>query len=135
MIDGLVAGKVYRQFTERVSRNNNKFCTGKVRVAVRDGDAIFVNVIAFASTAVTALMALQDGDSCAISGELTPGVWTDKNGEARPQLDLVAHAVLTPYQVKRRRAAAGEKSTSHPESAEQAPGSGPERDPNDEIPF
>jgi len=39
------------------------------------------------------------------SGELTPKVWTDKNGEARPALDMVAHAVLTAYHVARKRQA------------------------------
>lgn len=49
------------------------------------------------------LLALADGDSVALTGTLTPKVWLDKRGEARPALDMVAHAALTPYQVIRKR--------------------------------
>ena len=34
---------------------------------------------------------------------LTPKAWTDKEGQARPSLDMVASQVLSVYQVKRRR--------------------------------
>jgi single-stranded DNA-binding protein len=103
MIDALIAGKLYGAPAERAAKNGNRFATAKVRVATVTGDGFFVNVIAFASRAVDALLALTDGDSVAMSGELTPKVWTDKNGEARPSLDLVAHAVLTAYHVTRKR--------------------------------
>jgi hypothetical protein len=36
----------------------------------------------FADAAVSALMALSDGDSAALIGELTPKVHTPQNGEA-----------------------------------------------------
>ena len=62
-----------------------------------------MNVIAFAGSAVTALLALADGDSVALAGELTPKAWIDANGTARPALDLVAHAALTEYHVARKR--------------------------------
>ena len=52
-----------------------------------------------------ALLALGDGESVALSGELTPKVWTGKEGTARPSLDMVAHAVVTPYHVTRKRQA------------------------------
>jgi len=76
-----------------------------VRAAGADGESLFVNVIAFADDVRAALLALDDGDSIALSGALTPKVWTDKNDEARPALDMVAHAVLTAYHVKRKRQA------------------------------
>jgi single-stranded DNA-binding protein len=133
VIDGLIAGKVFRQFTERVSKNNNTFCTGKIRVAVRDGDAIFVNVIAFNSAAVTALMALSDGDSVALTGELTPKVYVPAEGAPRPSLDLLAHAVLSPFQVQRKRAAA--KPTLRATPAGEVSSVGAERDFDDAIPF
>ena len=105
MIDALVGGKVYGTPTERTAQNGNRFATAKVRVATVTGDGYFVSVIAFARPAVDALLALADGDSVALSGELTPKVYTDKHGEARPALDLVAHAVLSPYHVSRKRQA------------------------------
>jgi single-stranded DNA-binding protein len=105
MIDALIAGKLYGAPAERTAKNGNRFAIAKVRVATVTGEGIFVNVIAFAASAVESLLALTDGDSVAMSGELTPKVWTDKNGEARPALDLVAHAVLTAYHVTRKRQA------------------------------
>ena len=41
----------------------------------------------------------------ALSGTLTPKVWTDRNGEIHPGLDMVAAAVLTAYHVRRKRRA------------------------------
>ena len=46
---------------------------------------------------------LGDGDSVALAGELKPKVWVDKEGTARPAIDLVAHALLTAYHVSRKR--------------------------------
>jgi single-stranded DNA-binding protein len=103
MIDGLIGGKLYGTASVRTAKNGNRFATAKVRVTTVTGEGLFVNVIAFAAPAVEALLALTDGDSVALSGELTPKVWTDKHGEARPSLDLVAHAVLTAYHVTRKR--------------------------------
>jgi single-stranded DNA-binding protein len=76
-----------------------------VRAALRDGATVFVNCIAFAEDAVTALLALLDGDSVALAGELTPKVYQPQTGEPRPSLDLLVHAVLTQYHVARKRKA------------------------------
>ena len=103
MIDGLLNGKLYNKPTERVGPSGKVFVVAKVRVPV--GDALFVNVIAFDEKAKAALLALDDGDSVALAGALTPKVWTDRNGDAKPALDMVAHAVMTAYHVKRKRAA------------------------------
>jgi single-stranded DNA-binding protein len=105
MIDGLIGGKVYGKPGERTGQSGKRFVTAKVRAAVGDGESLFVNVIAFDGDAQAALLALDDGDSVSLSGALTPKVWTDRNGETRPVLDMVAHAVLTAYHVKRKRQA------------------------------
>jgi len=72
-------------------------------VATREGETLVVNVITFVESVVTVLLALHDGDSVALSGELTPKVWVDQRGTPRPGLDLVAHAVTTPYHAQRKR--------------------------------
>ena len=105
MIDGLVSGKLYGTAASRTGQSGTQFVTAKVRAAVGDGETLFVNVIAFSDDAQSALLALNDGDSVALAGSLTPKVWTDKHGDAKPALDMVAHAVLTAYHVKRKRAA------------------------------
>jgi single-stranded DNA-binding protein len=106
MIDALIGGRLYGQPVERTGKSGKPFVTAKVRAAAGDGEVIFVNVIAFDRQACAALCALGDGDSVSLVGSLTPKVWTPDGGDPRPALDLVAHAVLSPYAVKRRRQAA-----------------------------
>lgn len=103
MIDALIAGKLQGAPTQRTGQSGKPFVTAKVRVASSDGEGLFVNVITFSTTAGDALLALGDGDSVALSGSLTPKVWTDRAGVAKPSLDLVAHQVLTAYHVTRKR--------------------------------
>jgi single-stranded DNA-binding protein len=105
MIDALIGGRIHGSPAERTAAGGSRYATAKVRVPTRTGDALFVNVIAFDEGAITALLALSDHDSVAIAGELTPKVWTDKEGTARPSLDLVAHQVTTEYHVSRKRQA------------------------------
>ena len=109
MIDALISGRLYSKPAQRTAKNGNPFATATVRAAAGNGDALFVSVIAFSSSVVTALLALSDGESVCLAGELAPKVWTDRNGETRPGLDLVAHAVLSPYHVTRRRTAVTER--------------------------
>ncbi|MEA2980274.1 MAG: hypothetical protein QOF09_2097 [Alphaproteobacteria bacterium] len=105
MIDGLISGKLYGIAQIRTGQRGSAFVTVKVRASSGEGDSLFVNVITFDDGAKAALLALDDGDSVALAGTLTPKVWTDKNGATRPALDMVAHAVLTAYHVERKRKA------------------------------
>ena len=103
MIDALIAGRMYGHAEERSGQAGSAYVTCKVRALTDDGDSIFCNVIAFNDAARAALLALDDGDSVSLSGALTPKVWTDKHGKVRPALDLIAHAVLTAYDVTHKR--------------------------------
>lgn len=105
MMDALIAGRVHGQPTARAGKSGKPFAVAKVRAAGGDGEALFVSVIAFDEAPCKALLALSDGDSVALSCSLTPKVWTDREGNTRPALDLVAHQVLTAYHVTRKRAA------------------------------
>lgn len=105
MIDALIAGKLYGQPEERTDKTGKPFAVAKVLASAGDGGDLFVNVIAFDSAPSTALLALDDGDSIALTGTLTPKVWTDKQGNTRPSVDLVAAQVLTAYHVDRKRRA------------------------------
>jgi Single-strand binding protein family len=106
LIDALIAGRLYGKASERQAKNGSRFVVCKIRVATAGGEGcVFVSVITFCPPAITALLALSDGDSIALCGELTPRVWTDKEGVAKPAIDLLAHAVLTEYHVQRKRQA------------------------------
>jgi len=75
---------------------------------------VFVNVIAFSQAVCEALLALGDGDAVALAGSLTPKAWIDREGTARPALDLVASQVLTAYHVSRKRKAVAPRQEQHP---------------------
>jgi len=109
MIDGLIGGRISGRPVQRTGNSGKPFVTAKVRATTGDGDTVFVNVIAFAEGVRNALLALDDGESVCLAGVLTPKCWQPPSGgEPRPALDMVAHAVTTPYHVTRRRQAMSE---------------------------
>ena len=95
MIDGLVAGRIYGEPERRTDKGGKSFTLAKVRASTAESEVLFVNVIAFETRVCESLDVLRDGDSVALSGSLTPRVWTDKQGIARPALDMVAHRILS----------------------------------------
>ncbi len=108
MIDGLIAGHLVGLAEIRQGKNGSSFALAKVKATAGDGESLIVNVIAFAAEASAALMALDDGDAVALAGALTPKVWTDKQGNTRPALDMVATQVLTTYHTARKQHALAE---------------------------
>lgn len=97
MIDGLVSGRLVGVAEQREGKNATRFAVAKVRATAGDGDTVVVNVIAFSADTCAALLALDDGDAVALAGGLTPKVWSDKQGNTKPALDMVATRVLTAY--------------------------------------
>ena len=95
MIDGLVAGRLYGEAERRTDKAGKAYSLAKVRACTAEGEVLFVNVIAFDDDLCTSLHRLHDGDSLALSGSLNPRVWTDKQGNARPALDMVAHRLIS----------------------------------------
>jgi single-stranded DNA-binding protein len=120
MIEALVSGKLHGQPVQRIAKTGKPFVVAKVRAHAGDAD-VFVNVIAFSQAACEALLALGDGDAVALAGSLTPKAWTDREGIARPALDLVASHVLSAYHVTRKRKALESRlhDQSHPPQASQ----------------
>ena len=107
MIEGLVTGTLVGMAEQRQGKNESTFVLAKVKADCGDGESLIVNVIAFSAEACAALLALDEGDTLALSGALTPKVWTDKQGNTRPALDMVASQVLSVYHADRKRAASG----------------------------
>ena len=102
MLDALVGGRLYGAPQRRPGKAETTFVTAKLRATAGDNEStVLVNVIAFDEAAATALLALNDGDTVALSGSITPKVWTDKQGIARPAIGMVAHQVMSAYQVGR----------------------------------
>ena len=111
MIDAIIGGKLFGSPTRRTGASGKPFVTCKVRVSAGDGESLICGVICFDQSVGDSLLALGDGDSVALSGSLTPKVYAPAGGDPRPALDLVAHAVLTSYHVKRKREAMQEKAS------------------------
>jgi single-stranded DNA-binding protein len=103
VIDGLISGTLVDQAESRQGKNGTRFVVAKVKAVAGDGESLMVNVIAFNSSACTSLMALGAGDAVALAGALAPKVWTDKQGNTRPALDMVANQVMTAYHASHKR--------------------------------
>ena len=124
-IDCLIQGRMHRTAQQRTSKTGSPFVTCTVRVPTKDGGSLFASVICFNATACQALVALGDGDAVALSGEATLKLYEPKDGSApRPSLDLLAHAVLSPYHIARKRKAVAGERVERPT----------ERSPDDERP-
>jgi hypothetical protein len=95
MIDGLVAGRLMGDASRRVDKSGRTFVVARVLARNRADEEFIVNVIAFDAAPCANLLALADGDAIALAGALTPKVWTDKQGIARPSLDLIAQRILS----------------------------------------
>ncbi len=103
MIDALIAGKVYGTPTSRTGKSGKPFALAKIRTATTEGESQFVSCIAFDDAPVSALLALKEGDSVAVTSPLKVSTWLDKEGQHRPALDVVAQQVMSVYAVRHKR--------------------------------
>jgi len=94
MIEALIAGHLMGDASRRMDKTGREFIVARVLARSKGDEEFIVNVIAFDDAACAALLALADGDALSLTGALSPKVWTDKQGNARPSLDLVAARVL-----------------------------------------
>lgn len=104
-IDALVAGTLFKAPEERPGQSGRTFVTATVRAADGGGESLFVSVVAFSNTAKAALLALEDGDSVALTGVLKIGTYEARDGAVKPKVSMVASQVLTAYHVQRKRKA------------------------------
>lgn len=102
MIDGLIAGRLMGDASRRVDKAGRSYSVARVLARNKADEEFIVNVIAFDAVAGAALLALGDGDALSLTGSLTPKVWTDKQGNHRPSLDLIATQVMSAHDVGRK---------------------------------
>jgi hypothetical protein len=97
MIDGLVLGKLHAKPVARTSRNGNAFVTVALLVAMPDGATLYVSGCAFDGEARRALLALDKGDSVALTDPLAIGLFQPDDGAPpRPSVSVTIQAVLSP---------------------------------------
>lgn len=109
MLDAIVGGRLHGRPVQRTGSTGNAFTTAKLVATTGNGESLLVNVIAFGESAQAALLALEAGDSVAVTGPLTPKVWTTADGKAKVCLDLNAHGVLTQQVTRKHRAPSGDQ--------------------------
>jgi single-stranded DNA-binding protein len=105
MIDALIAGRLCSRPEERTSKNGRVYVTARLLASTGE-ERLYASLIAFDENACRALLALDEGESVAVSGELRPKIYEARDGSAKLGLDVTAHAVLSAYSVRRRRQAA-----------------------------
>jgi len=95
MIEALIGGRLQGEPEQRRGKSESMYVVARVRAQDSDGELIIVNVIAFNVEVGAVLLELHDGDAVALSGSVTPKVWSDRQGNARAALDMVAVRVLS----------------------------------------
>ena len=105
MLTILASGTLIQDPKARTSATGKHYATALLRVPCEDGDPVLVSIIAFNADAVTAILALSRGDSCAIAGRAKLSEWTGQDGTAKRVLSVVADKVLTAYMVTKARKA------------------------------
>jgi single-stranded DNA-binding protein len=136
MIDALIAGKLFGAPQRRTSKNGNDFVTGKMRAPGSDGQPLFITFIAFRDHVCATLLALADGSSIAIAGEMKLSTYEAKDKSHRVSIDVTVHEILTTAHISRRRQAIKDEAPSRPQSSPATSNStAVQEDFNDEIPF
>lgn len=103
MIHALVQGELAADPKQRTSAAGKAFITAQMKTTAGD-ESLLIGLAAFGSTG-DKLGALKKGDALAVTGALKPNVWTDREGQERRGWNLTATAVLTLYEVGKRKKA------------------------------
>ncbi|WP_233862967.1 single-stranded DNA-binding protein [Paraburkholderia adhaesiva] len=103
MIDALLGGTLAKDPEARTTKTGNAYALATLRVPAGGDTVLFARVMAFDAHVRDELLALAKGDAVSVSGPLELGVWKANDGETRPSVSVVAHAVVSPYHVKRKR--------------------------------
>lgn len=120
MIDALVAGHLATDPWTSETSGGIRYGAALVWAPVGGGH-LSVTVVAFDADIVDELLTLSTGDAIAVVGQFTPGHVKPLDGESRFMADIVARALMTPYQVARYRAASKASRVDSPPCGEQFP--------------
>lgn len=121
MIDTLVQGKLTAAPQQRTTKTGKPYATARMRIAVNEAESIFASIAAFDEQPCKALLALGAGDSVAVAGAMKLGIWNDKDGNPRPNIDIVAAQVLSVYAVRHKRAATQGEGQHHQPQQQRRP--------------
>jgi single-stranded DNA-binding protein len=99
MANGTLQGKPQT----RTASTGRTYATATVRTPTgKDGAALYISVKVFSDEACAALLVLNDGDAVSCAGTLEVKAYAAKDGQPRPSVDMIANAVQTLADAKRR---------------------------------
>ncbi len=107
MLNVLITGKLAKDPRTGIGKNGSAWTSVSVRVAMQPdaegaADSVFCSVIAFGDEAAK-LARLTSGDAVSIAGTARLSTWTGKDGVTKPTMDVQATAVLTAYELRKKR--------------------------------
>jgi single-stranded DNA-binding protein len=108
MLSALISGQLATDPKHGTSKSGTTWSSCVVRVPcgqnkeTGDAESAFVQVAAFGSHA-EALARLGKGDGVSATGSMKPSEYQAKDGTTRHGLSLTATAILTAYQIKKKR--------------------------------
>lgn len=120
MLNALASGQLVRDPKSGTSASGTRWANTTIRCNVgqsKEGDAesAFISVICFGDIAER-LARLSKGDAISVQGQLKPTTY-EKDGQERHGLEIVAQALLSPYDLKKKRG--NNDSQTKPESPPQ----------------
>lgn len=130
-------GRLGRDPEMRTSQSGKEWCSASIAVDAslgQDDPPLWLKIVCFGRVAET-LAKHQKGDLLSVSGRLEVSRWTDREGKAREQLQVIADTVISARTV---RPGGGRKRQADPDPMRQGPpdrmaaGGGPL---DDEFPF
>ena len=102
-ITALITGRLIADPERRTSSGGKPYATARV-AAGTDDESVLCSVIAFGHVGEQ-LAALAKGDALSLTGRTKVKAWTDREGQPRAGLDVVADQVLTVYHLRKKRQA------------------------------
>lgn len=94
MIAVQVSGAISKAPETRHTQKGGQFAFTTVRVPSPDGDQ-YLNVTAWDSALVEVLASLKQGDPVTVVGTGKLTTWTDRDGNARPNLSVTASRIIS----------------------------------------
>ena len=112
MFNVLISGKLTKPPRPGTGKNGQPYCTASLRVPVQgqredEPDFVFASVIAFGADAEK-LGRLAQGDAVSVSGQARLSHW-EKEGREMTGLNVTVTALLSAYDIRKRRGETGER--------------------------
>lgn len=97
MISAIIHATIVGKPEQLNTKHGKPYARAKLRT-IHENMGDFVSAVCFDENLYQTLLALNDGDSVALSGKLTAKAYVDKTVTPRVSFDMVVYSIMTPYQ-------------------------------------